>query len=137
VSWKLALPASISKSPGSSSGPSDLVVDRLTCGNHQHDGAGRGDGGNQIGQALSRYHAIRQLARLGLKTARDRGRAVPDRDGKALFGDVQRQCRAHGAKADQADLRLCHRGPAPFRLYRPAHHTCDIRPVLATNRCYR
>ncbi len=53
----------------------------------------------------------------------DAGGAVEDRDGEALLGDVEREGRAHGAEADQSDVR-CHgvasRSPPPGRCSLPA-----------------
>ena len=51
---------------------------------------------------------------MGHKIMRHRRRAVPDRNRKALFRDVQGQHAAHRAKADKANLCLAHGVCAPF-----------------------
>ena len=93
-----------------------LVIDRLTGRNHQDDRPGRGHGGHQIGECVGGYDPVGQRPCLGVEGVSDRGRSVPDGDRKALFGNVQGQRRAHGAKADQADVRLYgHCTPLRFR----------------------
>jgi hypothetical protein len=116
VSWKFALPASITRSSGPRSGGQrgQLVIDGGPCGHHQDDRARRPGRGDQIRQRLGRGDTGRKIPGSGVKIARDLRRAVPDRDGKALVRDVQRQSRPHRSKTDQPDLRHRHAHSAPL-----------------------
>ena len=56
-----------------------------------------------------------QVARRAVKRIRHRCRAVPYRNPEPFFRDVQSQCRAHRAKADQADFYAAHGHCTPLR----------------------
>ncbi len=86
------------------------VVHRRACGNHQDDRARRRDGGDEIGEGVGGRDAGGEIPCPGLEGPGHAGGAVPDGDREALLGDIERQRRAHGAKADQAGLRFGH-GP--------------------------
>ena len=106
VSRKLALPASMmmSCSDEHRAQQRDLLVDRL-AGLHQHDDrARRPDRRGELGDAVARHDAIPERAGAFDECVGARRRAVEDGDAMALFGDVEREVRAHHAKADQADV---------------------------------
>ena len=82
------------------------VIDGGACRDHQDDRAGRLNGVYEVGQRVGGGDVVCKRSGLGLEGVGHAGRAVPDGDGEALFGDVQRKGRAHRAKADEADVRF-------------------------------
>ena len=86
----------------------DLLVDRIARRDHDDDGARPANGGGEFRERPARNDAVGKRTRAGMEfLGRLRG-AIIDRDGEALFGDVERQIGAHDAKTDQADFRCRH-----------------------------
>ena len=108
VSCQSELPASTITSPASTSGRSAAICWSSTAPlGHQQDDAPRpGDGGDQVRQLRGRHDVEGQDPRPRPMKASVRAvGAVPDRDLVARLGEVEREVRSHGAKADQPDFR--------------------------------
>ena len=87
VSWKSALPASITRSPGSRSGASvvDHRIDRGAGLDHDQDGARPGQRRDEGGRGGAAGDAGAERAGIGEKAVGRRGGAVVDRDGESPF----------------------------------------------------
>ena len=86
----------------------DLLVDRLAGLHHKDDRTRRPDRRGELGDTVARDDASLELAGVFDECVGARRRPVEDGDAMALFGDVEREVRAHHAKADQADVGVFH-----------------------------
>ena len=93
----------------------NLVIHRLARRHHQDDRAGFGNCRHQIGQTLGRHDVFGQSPGPGKEVARGGRGAVPHRNRKALFRDVQGQHRPHRTKADKPDCWFGHGVCTPLR----------------------
>ena len=84
----------------------DLFVHRRAGRDHEDELARAGDGRDEGLQTGRGHDQGRQCAGASHELVRARGGAVEHGDAMSLFGDVQRECRAHGSQADQADFRI-------------------------------
>ena len=107
VSRKLALPASISRSPWTISRPI-LSASSSTGGpaiTMRTIGRGGADGGGQLPDRLARHQPLGERAGIGHEAVDLRRRAVVNGDRVALLGHVEGEVGAHHSETDETDIR--------------------------------
>ncbi len=111
VSRKLALPASIMMSLADSTPRRCAICSSTALAglHHDDDRPRRTDGGGQLLDRVAGHDHVLQRAGLVVEFRVFAVGAVEHRDPVALFGDVEREVRAHHAKADQSDFGVRHR----------------------------